>query len=584
MRNIFKLYRYISDLKWIIAGSAILSIASGLLGAALPFTYKLVIDSIVAVVQHPGTHLNDSINWALGLMIGVSLAVRVFDYFSNKYSVVIRERVDASLRERIFAHLMKLSVDYYEKNKVGEIVQRVNLGLRGFSFVIEQLISTPLTQLATLLTMMFLIWHLNVWAGLVATLTIPYNALVAVRRLRQLKTIRKQANEASEKMYGHFNETISHFATIKTTTDDAQVVKKYNNLSQQVKSLDILRFAAFWRSLAWRGVVNDIAQVTAIGIIGYGASRGANTIGDILLISLYMQRISGAIPSLVRLAEDISEQETSSERLIEMLETEPTVQDSPSAKTIRKINSIEFKDVSFTYPGKRRKVLSNISFHLEPGQSLALVGPSGTGKTTITKLLLRFYEPTAGQIFINGQPIENFKQDSLRSLTGVVMQEVALFNDTVTANLLIANSRANDDTIKAAARKSHADQFINKLEDKYDTLVGERGVKLSGGEKQRVAIARAILKDPQLIILDEATSALDSESEHHVQEGLRQLMHGRSSVIIAHRLSTVMKADKILVLKDGKIVESGNHQDLANKKGGLYSKLFKLQTEGYLKT
>jgi len=582
MKNIIKLYQYVADLKWLMLFSGIISIASGLLSAAQPFAYKLVIDSIVGLVQHPARNVSNAINTALILLAVVSIAMRVTDYYSSKFAIVIRERIDAALRQRIFAHLLSLSVDYYEQNRLGEITQRVNLGLGGFSNLVQSLLSTPLTQAVTLVAMMILIWHLNFYAGLVATLTIPYNVWLGLRRLRQLKPLRKRANIASEELYGHFNETFGHFATVKTTTTDVPVIAKYTQLNQRVQELDIQRFVAFWRSLSIRGVANDVALVIAIGIIGYGAARGHNTIGDILLISLYMQRISGSIPQLVRVAEQISEQETSSERLIEMLETEPTVKDAPNAVELEALETLEFRDVSFSYPGKRRKVLHNVSFSLDRGQTLALVGPSGTGKTTITKLMVRFYEPTSGQILVNGQPIEHFTQESVRRHIGMVMQEVALFNDTVETNLQLANPTATKTQVRSAAKQAHADVFITTLPKKYATLVGERGVKLSGGERQRIAIARAILKNPDLIILDEATSALDSESERHVQAGLGELMTKRTAVIIAHRLSTVMRADKILVLRGGKVVENGRHEDLADKSGGLYAKLFKMQTEGYV--
>ncbi|MEJ1959520.1 MAG: ATP-binding cassette domain-containing protein [Nitrosomonadales bacterium] len=210
------------------------------------------------------------------------------------------------------------------------------------------------------------------------------------------------------------------------------------------------------------------------------------------------------------------------------------------------------------------------------------MGPSGSGKTTIVKLLMRFYDPTEGRVLVNGRDLRNYKQRSVRAQMGVVLQDVALFNDSIAENIAFAKPNAPGESVREAARAAHADDFIQKLPDQYDTLVGERGIKLSGGEKQRVAIARAILKDPQLIILDEATSALDSESEHLVQQGLNQLTKGRSSVIIAHRLSTVMNADKILVLKDGSVIEQGQHEELSRQNGGLYAKLFKLQTQGRL--
>jgi len=214
---------------------------------------------------------------------------------------------------------------------------------------------------------------------------------------------------------------------------------------------------------------------------------------------------------------------------------------------------------------------------LKAGQTLALVGPSGVGKTTITKLLLRFYVPTSGKILIYGQPIENFTQDSVRGLIGTVMQDVALFNETIEENLRFARPKATDQEIRSAAKTAHADIFIDKLPLNYKTLVGERGIKLSGGEKQRVAIARAILRDPQLIILDEATSSLDSRSEQFVQDGLHKLMSNKTAVVIAHRLSTVTHADKIIVLEKGKVLEQGNHDQLLKKKG-LYAKLFSIQS------
>jgi ABC-type multidrug transport system fused ATPase/permease subunit len=582
VKNILKLYQYVSDAKWLMLLTGICSVLSGIGGAAIPFAYKLVIDSVVAHSQHVSARLNNDIFLALGIMLAISLADRTIDYFSHRYAMTIRERIDASLRERIFAHLLSLSADYYEKHKLGEITQRVNLGLGNFASLIQELLSTPLTQSVTLVVMLILIWRLNPYAGLVSCLIIPYNVVLSIRRLRKIKPLRKAANEASEKLYGHFNETLMHFSTVKTTTSDAAVMERYQELNQKSMALDIERFLAFWRSWTWRGLFNDVALVTSIGIIGLGAARGQNTVGDILLIALYVQRIGGSIPSLVRVAEEISEQETSSERLIEMLEAKPTVADKPDAIAIDQLETIEFKNVSFFYPGKKRKALENVSFEVKPGQTLALVGPSGTGKSTITKLMLRFYAPTSGQILINGQSIENFTQESIRRHMGVVMQDVALFNDTIEANLQLANPNASKSQIRAAAEQAHANVFIERLPDRYKALVGERGVKLSGGEKQRVAIARAILKDPQLIILDEATSALDSESERHVQAGLAELLEGRTAVVIAHRLSTVMNADEIVVLRDGKVVERGTHNQLRLRKNGLYAKLFKLQTEGVI--
>jgi ABC-type multidrug transport system fused ATPase/permease subunit len=273
----------------------------------------------------------------------------------------------------------------------------------------------------------------------------------------------------------------------------------------------------------------------------------------------------------------------SAERAVELLHVKSTVTDAPDATPLQRLESVEFRNVSFVYPGKEKAILSGVSFRLEAGQTLALVGPSGVGKTTITKLLLRFYDPTEGEILINGRSARDFTQASIRDCLGMVMQDVALFNDTIEGNLRFAKPDATHAELASAAEAAHADVFISALPDGYKTLVGERGVKLSGGEKQRIAIARAILRDPQLAILDEATSALDSQSERYVQEGLQELLKGRTAIIIAHRLSTVRQADQIVVLQHGTVIEQGTHAELTDQKGGLYAHLFKLQTEGVLK-
>jgi ABC-type multidrug transport system fused ATPase/permease subunit len=278
----------------------------------------------------------------------------------------------------------------------------------------------------------------------------------------------------------------------------------------------------------------------------------------------------------------MSDIESSAERLIELLDVGANVVDNPNAIELDTLRRVEFENVSFSYPGKQSFALRNVSFELGQGQTLALVGPSGSGKTTIVKLLMRFYDPTEGRVLVNGVDLREYQQRSVREKLGVVLQDVALFNDDIGENIAFAIPSASAEQVRAAARAAHADEFIQRLPQGYATLVGERGIKLSGGEKQRVAIARAMLRDPQLIILDEATSALDSESEHLVQRAFETLLRGKSSIVIAHRLSTVMNADRILVVKDGRIVESGRHGALAGRAGGLYAKLFDLQSRGAL--
>jgi ABC-type multidrug transport system fused ATPase/permease subunit len=302
------------------------------------------------------------------------------------------------------------------------------------------------------------------------------------------------------------------------------------------------------------------------------------TPGDILLVLTQAQNLINSISPIARQINQAGEIEASAERLVELLDVEAEHSDRPDAVILERLETVTFEEVSFRYPGKEEYALRRVSFHLEAGKTLALVGTSGSGKTTLVKLLMRFYDPTEGRVLINGLDLREYQQRTVRALLGVVLQDVALFNDSIGENIALARPGTSIDLIRAAARAAHADEFIQHLEKQYDTLVGERGIKLSGGEKQRVAIARAILKDPQLIILDEATSALDSQSEQAVQRGLETLLAGRSSIIIAHRLSTVMKADLIVVMRSGEVLERGRHVDLVNRPDGLYSRLFALQT------
>jgi ABC-type multidrug transport system fused ATPase/permease subunit len=585
MKNILRLYRYIADERNRLIATALISMLLSLGSTAVPLFFKYVIDQLAAIANgNTSPQIATNIIQVIAALGGLMVLSSLFGFVRERLADRLSADLLVKLNRRIFEHMMSLSIDYYERTKVGETMTKVNNAMFEFIFWLQGLTEGTLAQIMQLILATILLWYISPLIGPVVLVLIVIGIAIQVVRIYRSRSIRREARKQFELAGGHFNETISHIATIRSSVADKAPLVKFDAYLAEARRLTYMHTNIEQRGNLAREIINNLAILSGVAIIAWQSLHNQATPGDVVAVALYMQQITSSIGPLGRLLVNTSQVETSVERVIELLETQPTVTDKPGAKKLEVFRSLEFRQVSFAYPGKKHKVLQGITFRLEGNQALALVGPSGTGKTTITKLMLRFYEPTEGTIFINGEPIEEFTSESIRQHIGMVMQDVALFNDSVEANLQLASPKATLVQVRAAAEQAHADQFIEKLPEQYKTLVGERGIKLSGGEKQRVAIARAILKRPDLIILDEATSALDSESERYVQAGLSELMQNRMAVIIAHRLSTVMRADQILVLRGGKIIERGVHSDLAFKKGGLYAKLFKLQSEGFIKS
>jgi ABC-type multidrug transport system fused ATPase/permease subunit len=395
---------------------------------------------------------------------------------------------------------------------------------------------------------------------------------------RKLKTDNRLWRKHNETSMSIITETIQNMTTIATLSGYANARNKLKDSQGKWRQAGI-RVRTRWNTAGMKVTLfNELAFLLAVIIVLQQTIEGNFSVGEFVALTAYFGTIREAASNLAQFIPDTDRVERDVERLIEVLETTPTFPDAPGATPLKELKSLEFANVSFSYPDGKKGTIENISFRLDGRRSIALVGPSGVGKSTITKLMLRFYAPTSGEILINDQPANTFTHESVRQHIGMVMQDVALFNTTVKENLKLAQEKASRADLETAAEQAYADEFIENLPKKYSTIVGERGVKLSGGQKQRLAIARAILKDPNLIILDEATSALDSESERLVQSGLKRLMKDRLSLTIAHRLSTVRHADEILVLKKGTIAERGTHAELMQKSNGLYKKLFELQS------
>jgi ABC-type multidrug transport system fused ATPase/permease subunit len=580
VKHIWRVVQIIPEYRGRVAAVLVVGVLVAAINTATPYIFKHVVD-VIARLAGGTVGVTDVLSAVTNLVIGFAvlrLVVVVLGYVQQRQADNLWLDTVSTLRQRVFDNMTRLSLDYYERTRVGEIMDRfgtipqINLWFR----------SLTEGSLALILQMIFIIGVLLVHApavGMIMLLVVPANLFVSYQTVQITKPHRRGWERLAGRLAGLLAEMVGNISTVRSFGGEAAVKRRYDGTQIEWKQTRGTLHRIEWRSHLTLSVVNALAIIASLALVVQGAFDGVFGAGDILFVLTLTQTLITSIQPITRLINQTGDIEASSERLIELIDIETVTADPPNAIALDRIETIEFERVGFSYPGKSRPVLADVSFRLNAGQTLALVGPSGAGKTTIIKLLMRFYEPTHGRVLINGRDLRDYRQQSLQRQLGVVLQDVALFNDSIQDNVAFARSEATLDEVRQATRAAHAEAFIERLPDGYDTLVGERGIKLSGGEKQRVAIARAILKDPQLIILDEATSALDSQSERLVQDGLRRLMTGRTAVVIAHRLSTIRSADQILVLRDGHVVQQGSHGALIKDTDGIYARLHALQTE-----
>ena len=584
LKNIWRVIQFIPEYQGRIVAVFAAGTVLGAIGAGTPYLYKMIVDVItkLAYGKIPYAEAADSILKLLALFFALRAALVFFGALQDKQADDLWLDTVSTFRQRVFDNMTRMSIDYFEKTRAGEIMDRFG----AIPSITMWLFALTESTLANILQMFFIIGVLLYRApliGAVMAAVLAFNFYISYQTVGWAKPHRRGWQAMAGKMAGLLAEMVGNIATVRSFGGEPAVKQRYDETQEQWKVTRDKLHKVEWRSALLLNIGNAFGVCAAVGLAARAALGGEMTAGDILLVLTLTQNLITTIAPIARQINQAGDIEASAERLVELLDVDTELADRPDAVELGAVESIAFENVGFSYPGKRDAVaIQDVSFVLKGGETLALVGLSGSGKSTIVKLLMRFYDPSAGRILINGRDLRDYKQRSVRAKMGVVLQDVALFNDSIGENIAFARPGATTDEIQAAAEAAHADAFIRRMAEGYQTLVGERGIKLSGGEKQRVAIARAILKDPELIILDEATSALDSESEVLVQQGLERLVSGRSSVIIAHRLSTVMSADQILVLKEGRVVERGRHEDLAKQDGGLYARLFEIQSQGWL--
>jgi len=581
MKNLWRTIQFIPEYRGRVIAVTLVGTILGFIGTATPYLYKIIVDTISQLLT--GAITREQATWSVTLLLGVFFALRVgvvvFGALQNKQADDLWLDTVSTFRQRVFDNMTQKSIDYFEKTRVGEIMDRFG----NITSITMWLSSLTEGTLANILQMLFIISVLLLKAplvGAIMTAVLLLNFWISYRTVGWTRPYRRGWQALAGRMTGLLAEMVGNISTVRSFGGEPAVKQRYDDTQAEWMITRGKLHTTEWRSEQALNLINTFGVFIAVALTVHGALQGHFTTGDILLVLTLTQNLINSIAPIARQINQAGEIESNAERLIELLDIEAEHADRPGAIALTRLDSITFDNVSFHYPGKDEYALKQVSFHLDAGLTLALVGSSGSGKSTIVKLLMRFYDVSEGRILINGIDLRDYQQRSVRALMGVVLQDVALFNDSIGENIAFARPGASDQQVREAAQAAHADEFIQRMEDQYHTLVGERGIKLSGGEKQRVAIARAVLKDPQLIILDEATSALDSESEHLVQQGLERLISGRTSVIIAHRLSTVMNADLILVMRNGEVHERGTHSELAQREGGFYSRLYALQSQG----
>ncbi len=515
----------------------------------------------------------------VGGMILASLGSGLAFVGQNYLSTLVGQRVMFDLRNQMYARLLSMSLRFFTDTKTGEIMSRVTNDVNGVQQVVTVTMVMTATNALTVASTLFMMFTINWRLALVSVAVLPLFILPTRRvgKLRQRIAGEAQAKLAELNNLMHETLSIGGALLVKAFTrqrdEQARFVARNRELMRlQIRQSLVGRWFFMWLSL--------FGTVGPALIYGYGAwlaIRGDLTPGSIVSFVALLGRLYSPASMLLNVQVELFTSLALFRRIFEYLDLPVEIRDRPGASELPELRGrIAFEDVFFTYRPDAAPALAGVSFAIEPGQLAALVGPSGAGKTTITYLLPRLYDVTAGRITIDGHDIRDVTLESLARQIGMVTQETFLFHGTVRENLLYAKPDATGEELAAACRAAHIDDVIAALPEGYDTVVGERGYRLSGGEKQRLAIARVILKNPRILILDEATSALDSESERLVQEALERLMVGRTSLVIAHRLSTILKADVILVLDGGRVVERGTHAELLAR-GGLYARLYAQQ-------
>ncbi|MBC7249529.1 MAG: ABC transporter ATP-binding protein [Anaerolineae bacterium] len=537
-----------------------------------PLFQKVIVDDVVGTGDL--THLGTFVVLLL-ITYGLQMLVDSGDMYIRH---ALGERFIFDLRVRIYAYLQRLSLSFFERTSTGELMSRVTNDVNALEqFVTHGSALTVvdlLRFLGAMVALLLLDWRLALWV----LLPVPIMAVMLRYFNTRVRPIYRRVRDRLGDINARLQDSLSGIRVIQAFNQETQALERFTSESEsyyQARVQGIRYWSTFFPGM------NFLASLGTLAVLGAGAVmvvEGSLSLGTLVAFLSYITSLYQPIRRLTEIDNVFQQAIAAGERIFELLDATSDIEDAPDAIELPPVRGeVAFHNVSFRY-GTGDEVLRDVTFHMAPGEMVALVGPSGAGKTSIANLICRFYDPVKGYITVDGYDLRQVTLASLRKQVAVVLQDTFLFNTTVRENLLYGKPDATEEELIAAAKAAYAHDFIMSLPDGYDTEIGERGVKLSGGQKQRLALARAILADPRILILDEATSSVDAEAEYLIQQALESVLQGRTSLVIAHRLSTIRNADKIIALEEGRIIEVGDHRELM-RRGGLYSQLYRRQLE-----